>query len=72
MGVIFFLNNYVIFLKGCTDHLDFKQHEKEHESSFFLARDGLNNDAVNFSKRFNPICVMRKSHVQREKSKLKG
>lgn len=39
---------------------------------FFLARDGLNNDAVNFSKRFNPICVMRKSHVKREKSKLKG
>lgn len=71
MGVIFFLNNYV-FLKGRTHHLDFKQHEKEQDSFFFfsLVRDGLNNDAVNFSKLFNPICVM-KSHVKREKSELK-
>lgn len=38
---------------------------------FFLVREGLNNDAVNFSKLFNPICVM-KSHVKREKSELKG
>lgn len=70
MGVIFFPNNS-IFLKGCTHHLDFKQHGKEQELVFFLARDGLNNDAVNFSKLLNPICVMKTRHEKRE-SELKG
>lgn len=70
-GCYFFLNNYV-FLKGSTHHLDFKQHGKEQDFFFFFARDGLNNDAVNFSKLFNPICVKEKSHVKREKSELKG
>lgn len=68
--MLFFLNNYV-FLKGRTHHLDFKQHGKEQEA-FFLARDGLNNDAVNFSKLLNPYWVMKKSHVKREESELKG
>lgn len=45
---------------------------RKSKTLFFLSlvRDGLNNDAVNFSKLFNPICVM-KSHVKREKSELK-
>ena len=33
--------------------------------SFFLGRDGLNNDAVNFSKHFNPEYVIKMSQMKR-------
>lgn len=52
-GFIFFLNKY-FFSKHSTHHLDIKQHEGESYEILPLGCDGLNNDAVNFSKRFNP------------------
>lgn len=55
------------FLKERTHHLDFKQHGRERESCdiFLLGRDGLNNDAVNFSKHFNPVYVIKMSQIKR-------
>lgn len=65
VGVIF-PNNYVFFYVQ-THQLDFKQHGRERESweVFLLVRDGLNNDAVNFSKHFNPKYVIKMSQMKR-------
>lgn len=57
-----------LFLEKYTHHLDFKRHGRERASlvrSFFWDRDGLNNDAVNFSKHFSPKYVIQMSQMKR-------
>lgn len=55
------------FLKERTHHLDFKQHGREREpyDIFLVGRDGLNNDAVSFSKHFNSMYVIKMSQMKR-------